>query len=236
MTPDPQTDRFFVTGTDTGVGKTVLSLLMMQFFYDKGYCPFYLKPFQTGCRDPHDTDSDARFVYENIDALKGKDPAESVLYCFRRPRAPYFAARAEGAEADIDLEKVRNYVDEKARSFNPLILEGAGGLFVPVDSHTLMIDLIRLTASRPIVVARAGLGTINHTLLSLEALERKGMHPCGLFFVDAGDRAVPDDMIRENIDAVEKISGIKVTGVIEKIRDFSKPASTCYPFIEKIRS
>ena len=93
-----QAKRYFVLGTDTGVGKTVLSLLLMRFCYQRGDRPFYIKPLQTGCRSPYDTDSDARFVYEHVEALKGKDPAESVIYCFKNPKAPYFAARDEGKE------------------------------------------------------------------------------------------------------------------------------------------
>jgi dethiobiotin synthetase len=74
----------FVVGTDTGVGKTVLALLMMQFFFTKGYNPFYLKPVQTGCKDANDADSDARFIYRHVRPLKGKEPAESVIYCFKK--------------------------------------------------------------------------------------------------------------------------------------------------------
>src|SRR4030042_3873426 len=96
-------DNIFVAGTDTGVGKTVLSLLLMQFFSARGDRPFYLKPLQTGCKDPLDRDSDAAFVYRHVASLKGKDPAESAIYCFRNPKAPYFAARDEGRVIDPAL-------------------------------------------------------------------------------------------------------------------------------------
>jgi len=229
-----QTHRYFITGTDTGVGKTVLSLLMMQFFYERGHSPFYLKPVQTGCLDPYDKDSDAGFIYQNVKALKRKDPADSVIYCFRNPKAPFFAARDEGKEKDIDIKMIQSIVNEKARLFNPVIMEGAGGIFVPVDENTLMIDLIQMTASKPIIAARAGLGTINHTLLTLEALNRRGMTSQGVVFIDSGETPTSPDMIRENIEAVEKASGVKVAGVIGPIDDFSSPKRECYRTLERM--
>lgn len=216
-----QVNKYFVVGTDTGVGKTVLSLLMMRFFYERGDIPFYIKPLQTGCMDPYDTDSDAKLIYQNVAALKGEDPADSVIYCFRNPKAPYFAARDEGRAGDIDIKVIQNFVEKKARSFNPVVLEGAGGLFVPVDGNTWVVDLIGLTGSRAVVVARAGLGTINHTLLTLEALQRKKIDPLGVVFIDSQENATTQDMIYENIEAVEKASGVSVAGVIGRVADFS---------------
>lgn len=214
-----QLDRLFITGTDTGVGKTVLSLLLMDYFYSKGKEPFYIKPVQTGCTDPYSQDSDSRFIYEHIGALRGKDAARSVIYCFTNPKAPYFAARDEGRK--IDLSVIAQFVDEKSSSHSPLIIEGAGGLFVPVCEGILMVDLVGMLGAKPILAARAGLGTINHTLLSLESLYRRGIEPAGVVFLDGGKTATPPDMIEENMEAVERVSGLKVCGVIGYVEDFS---------------
>ncbi len=221
-------------GTDTGVGKTVLSLLIIQFFYGRGEIPFYVKPLQTGCMDPYDTDSDAKFIYQNVEALQGKDPADSVIYCFRNPKAPYFAARDEGKDADIDVSEIQAFSDRVSQSFNPVILEGAGGLFVPVNENVLMIDLIQLTGARPIIAARAGLGTINHTLLSLEALKRRGVEPFGIVLIDSGQTPTSRKMIDENIEAIETVSGAEVAGVIGRIIDFSNPGVGYDPVLERI--
>ena len=229
-----QKSRYFVAGTDTGVGKSVLSLLMMQFFYDRGDHPFYVKPFQTGCMNPYDTDSDAKFIYQNVEALQGKDPADSLVYCFRNPKAPYFAARDEGKEEDIDITEIQTFTNRMSQSFNPVILEGAGGLFVPVDENTLMIDLIQLTASKPVIAARAGLGTINHTLLTIEALKGRGVEPFGIVLIDSGETPTSQGMIDENIKAIERVSGGKVAGVIHRIKDFLNPGGECYAVLERI--
>ncbi len=216
----------FVVGTDTGVGKTVLSLLLMQFFFAKGLSPFYIKPLQTGCIDPYDRDSDARFIYRHVEALQGKDPADSVIYCFRNPKAPLFAARDENRT--IDLALIEQKTSEKAAIYDPVIVEGAGGLFVPVTKEASMADVIALTKGTPIIAARAGLGTINHTLLTIEALKARGLAPAGVIFIDAGENKTPPEMIEENRLAIIEASGIKVAGVIGRIDDFSHPPSACY--------
>jgi dethiobiotin synthetase len=221
----------FVVGTDTGVGKTVLSLLLMQFFYARGDTPFYLKPVQTGCADPYDTDSDAGFIYRHIKSLRDKDPADSVVYCFKNPKAPLFAARDE--KRTIDLSLIERVVTEKAVIHAPLVIEGAGGVLVPVTGNTCMADLISLIKGSPIIAARAGLGTINHTLLTIEALKFRGILPAGVVFIDSGEDSTPRKMIDENRSAIEKASGVKVAGVIGRIGDFSQPPPACYdPLIQ----
>ena len=219
-------ENLFVVGTDTGVGKTVLALLLMQFFYNKGYSPFYLKPVQTGCKDANNFDSDAKFIYRNVEQLKDKEAADSIVYCFKNPKAPLFAARDDGKT--IDLSVIEKTVVERAMSYSPLIIEGAGGVLVPVVGSTFMADLPVLVNARPVIVARAGLGTINHTLLTIEALVKRGLRPLGIVFMDAGKEETPPQMITENKLAVEEASSVRVTGVIGKITDFSKPPQDFY--------
>ncbi|HYA15172.1 MAG TPA: dethiobiotin synthase [Syntrophales bacterium] len=219
-------ENLFVVGTDTGVGKTVLALLLMQFFFSRGYNPFYLKLVQTGCKDANDVDSDAKFIYRNVRQLKDKEPAGSIVYCFKNPKAPFFAACDEGKT--IDLSVIEKAVIEKARSYSPLVIEGAGGVLVPVAEGVFVADLPALISARPVIAARAGLGTINHTLLTIEALVRRGLRPLGIVFINAGEKETPPEMIAENKLAVEAASGVKVEGVIGRIADFSKPPQDCY--------
>lgn len=224
--------RLFITGTDTGIGKTVLSLLIMRYFYARGETPFYIKPIQTGCVDPLDTDSDSRFIYENVPELHGKQPGESTLTCFTNPKAPWFAARDDGKE--IDLVVLRDRVAALAAVHPVLVMEGAGGLFVPVDPGTLTVDLIFMFDARPVLAARAGLGSINHVLLSVEALKARGIDPVGIVLIDSTDEPTPADMVSENIEAIEKFSGIRPTGVVGKIEDLSNPPKECYLPLEAL--
>ena len=219
-------ENLFIVGTDTGVGKTVLSLLLMQFFFAMGRTPFYIKPVQTGCKDPYDIDSDARFIYRYVAPLKDNDPADSVIYCFKNPKAPLFAARDAGKT--IDLQVIEDAVSQKGRDHSPLIIEAAGGVLVPVDRKAFVVDLISLTNGTPVIAARAGLGTINHTLLTIEALDKRGLKPLGIVFVEAGETETPPEMVCENKAAIEEASGIKVAGVIGRIHDFARPPQDCY--------
>jgi len=217
----------YVAGTDTGVGKTILSLLLMQFFLKGGQEPFYLKPMQTGCENPCDRNSDAAFIYRHVESLRDKDPAESVIYCFRNPKAPYFAARDEGRV--IDLKLLKGVVEEKSRLGSPLIMEMAGGVLVPVAEEALAVDTIAADA-KVLIAARAGLGTINHTLLSIDALIRRGIRPAGIVFLDP--EGTPQGLVSENREAVKRYSGIEVAGVIGRIADFSSPPLACYHPLE----
>lgn len=225
-------DNIYVVGTDTGVGKTVLSLLLMQFFLARDLRPFYLKPLQTGCQDAYDRDGDAAFVYRHVPSLQDQDPAASVLYCFPNPKAPFFAARDAGRE--INLAGLGAAVAEKSRRYAPLIIEAAGGLLVPIADKTLLVEMIPKTGAKVVLTARAGLGTINHTLLSVEALRARNLQPDGIVFIDRV--GTPADIIAENVEAVQKFSGIKVAGVIGRIDDFDHPPPECYHPLEFLLS
>lgn len=222
----------FIIGTDTGVGKTIVSLLLMQLLYARGYTPFYLKPFQTGCQTPQDVGSDARFVYSHTLALQQSDPGESVLYCEPAPKAPYFAARDAGQSIEPNL--VLDTIRQKRRNYSPVVVEAAGGLLVPLTEQMLMVDLVEQSVCRPLLVARSGLGTINHTLLCIEALRSRGLSPMGIVFVDESTSPVDPDLIAENMSAVASFSGCNVQGVIARQTDFGRPSATAYRPLEKI--
>jgi dethiobiotin synthetase len=222
----------FITGTDTGVGKSVVSLLLMQFLFAKGYQPFYLKLFQTGCDNPDDAHSDAKFIYDHTSALKNQEPGQSVIFCYPEPRAPYYAA--EKAQGTIDLALVRKHVAEKKRVFSPLVIEGAGGLLVPVTGDKMVVDVIMELKCRPLLVARAGLGTINHTLLTLEAFRQRQIEPMGVVFVNAGPSIAERDLVDENIEAIKRFGGIRSAGVVERLIDFHRPPDSVYEVFDRI--
>jgi len=151
--------KIFVTGTDTHVGKTLVSSwLCLHRGYD------YFKPIQTGCNEPP-TDS------ETVRALAGCR-IHPEAYRFEAPLSPHEAARLEKRKIHcgrIILPECSN-----------LIIEGAGGLMVPIHDTMLMIDLVQSWQTPVILVARSTLGTINHTLLSLEALRARNMPVLGV--------------------------------------------------------
>lgn len=215
---DTMPNRLFVTGTDTDVGKSVLSLLMVHCCLEAGLHPVYLKPLQTGCVSPRDAVCDARFVFDHIAKWSAADPADAVVYCFPAAKAPYFAARDQGAT--IDPKRLIEAVAQKADQGHPLIIEGAGGLLVPVTETLSTVDLLPRLEAVPVLAARAGLGTINHTLLSLELLRQRGITPAGVILLDGATVPTPADMVAENKAAIEGASGVPVAGVVHHIADF----------------
>ncbi|ABB39459.1 dethiobiotin synthase [Oleidesulfovibrio alaskensis G20] len=229
---EPMPLHLFVTGTDTGAGKTVVSLLLLKVLHGRGHMPRYFKPLQTGCISPSDADSDARFIHNYHEPLRNIAPEHSTGLCFKSPKAPLYAARDEGRgiEAETVLRRLASLRREKA----PLVAEGAGGLLVPVTPHATVIDIIEQSGMRPVLVARTGLGTINHTLLSLEVLRLRNIKPAGIVFVEARDEPTPAAMIQENMDAVSAFSGISVSGVVPHISDFHSPPRQALAVVERL--
>jgi dethiobiotin synthetase len=214
---------FTIVGTDTDVGKTVVSLLLMKFLCQKGYQPHYLKPIQTGCQTPNDPDSDARFIYQHMSHLKKCNPADSVIYCFQPAKAPWFASRI--MNADIETVYLQQQIQSRLQEQSPIVLESAGGLMVPVTDKMLYIELLAHLDTIPILVARAGLGTINHTLLSIDAMVGAKMTPSGIIL--SNPLSIPHEMVLENAEAIELFSGIRVMGVVDVIDDFNNVSDKC---------
>jgi dethiobiotin synthetase len=161
---------FFVTGTDTGVGKTFVSSALARRARQLGMSPvFAFKPVETGCT--HELGDDQAALVAAANGWQRGDLRGP--YQFTRPAAPRVAAEAE--HALIDLERILAAYDLGASAARLSIVEGAGGWRVPLTADVDMSGLARRLALPIIVVARATLGTINHTLLTVEAVERDGL-------------------------------------------------------------
>ena len=177
---------FIVSGTDTGLGKTAASALLTL-----GLGAHYWKPIQSGTEDGTDT--------ATVKALTGlpEDHFLPEAYILTEPLSPHRSAELDGVTIALDRLALPQ-VD------GPLIVEGAGGLMVPVRRDLLQIDLFKHWGAPVILCARTGLGTINHTLLSIEALRARSIPLHGLLFI--GDDN-PD-----NIRTIAELSGAPVLG------------------------
>ncbi len=175
-----------ITGTDTGIGKTVVSAMLTLALGGT-----YWKPVQSGVEGGVDTKA--------VQKMTGL-PADRFLeerYVFSEPLSPHRAAEIDGVEIDLDaltLPKVEG----------PLIIEGAGGLMVPLTRKNLLINHFKKWNVPVILVARTGLGTINHTLLSLEALWGRKIPVHGIIFVG--------DENEDNMRTIADFSEVKVLG------------------------
>ena len=168
MLPRVRIPGLFVTGTDTGVGKTVVAGAIAAWFRRQGRRVGVLKPIATGCERRREglVSTDAEFLAHCADSRHPLD-----LVCPQRyaePLAPSVAA--ERAGQPLDWAAVRRSIDLICRDSDVLIVEGVGGVMVPLDERHTVLDLASWLGLPAVVVARAGLGTINHTLLTLGAL------------------------------------------------------------------
>lgn len=168
--------RFFVTGTDTGVGKTQVSASLLRLLAKRGLEPFAFKPFESGM-DSRDAPADGLALQH---AAGGWQPMETVtLFRFHAPLAPGIAAKLERQKTSWRrVVTVFRAFGKKAG-----VVEGAGGLHVPLDASHDVIDAIDAFGLPVVVVARAGLGTINHTTLTLNALSARRLRVTAVVLV-----------------------------------------------------
>jgi dethiobiotin synthetase len=178
----------FVTGTDTGVGKTLLSALLVAALQRK-----YWKPIQTGACEGTDRQT----------AMKIADVTEAETYpeayIFDPPVSPHLAAEQQGIE--IDFNHIR-----RPASASTLIIEGAGGLLVPINAKQFMVDLIKHVGAAAVIATRTTLGTINHTLLTVASARHAGLDIRGVVMIG-----------RENLEnrrAIERYGNVPVIGSI----------------------
>ena len=178
--------RVFVTGTDTDVGKSWVSAWLV-----KSWGAAYWKPVQSGTLEGWDAD-----------LIKQAAPGATIFpsrHAFPDPLSPDQAAARVGVRIDLDDFELPDHD-------GPLVVEGAGGLLVPLDDLTLMADLMLRLGLPLVLVARSGLGTINHTLLSIAEIRRRKLPLAGIIL------AGPEN--RENRDAIEHWGGVPVVAQV----------------------
>ena len=192
----------FIIGTDTEVGKTVVSAGLMHLLLDK-YNAAYFKPVASGqvMLGGSYQSTDASFV-KTVSGF-AEDPKNITPFFFKNAVAPHFAARLEGRS--IDLAIIKDTLQYLKNSYEMIIAEGVGGLAVPLNDQGFMQhDLIRELGFPCLLVTRTGLGTINHTLLTLRFAQSAGLTIKGIVLNGNGQTPVEID----NIETIRKLSGI----------------------------
>ena len=168
---------FFVSGIDTGIGKTVATGLMARFLMSKGTDCTTVKMVQTGC-DGFSEDLEAHRRMCGSGLLPEDSEGLTAPQVFKFPSSPSLAARLEGRS--VDLGRISSCVDECARRRDVVLVEGAGGLLVPLSDDTLAADFAASRGWTLVLVTCGRLGAVNHTLLSLEAAKARGMSVAGV--------------------------------------------------------
>ena len=197
--------KVFMTGTDTNVGKTLISSWIA---LHTGFS--YFKPIQTGTR-------------EGTDSYEVQRLSEAIIhpeiYAYKEPLSPHLAAKIENDT--IDLEKIPLPQDTN------LIIEGAGGVLVPINDTYLMVDLMKKVNTPVILVSRTPLGTINHTLLSLEALRARDIPILGIIM--NGEKNI------QNSIAIEYYGRVPILAEFPKLEKVSSEALKNIPLPKALK-
>lgn len=205
----------FVTGTDTGVGKTVVSAGLALALRARGLKVGVMKPVATGCHgiDKRLVPMDAVYLLE---AGENEYPALTCPSRYRNPLAPSVAAVLEKKE--VDLDGIMRAYREMQKHYDFLIVEGVGGLMVPLKNNYYVTNLIREFRLPLVIVSRPSLGTINHTLLTIDAAIIRGFELRGIIFnrLPAVNFSAAEIT---NPKVVQDLSGIPVLGTLPEMED-----------------
>jgi dethiobiotin synthetase len=195
----------FITGTDTAVGKTMVTAALAALLRAAGADVGVMKPVETGRRGRESSDA-ARLIR----AAAVRDPAALVApYRFAAPLSPLAAARLAGRR--ISFRRLGQAYRALARRHRVMLIEGSGGLLVPLTERETVADLIRRLHLPVIIVARAGLGTLNHTVLTVEAARRRALRVAGII-LNQPTAGRPDPSVAHNGMLLRDMTGLPVIG------------------------
>lgn len=220
-----ETQSYFVTGTDTGVGKTVVTALIALHLQSRDADVGVMKPFASGCqwRDGVLVSEDAEFLQQSCvlsDTLDAINPAR-----WEEPLAPLVAARRANDNSDYWRAALKAYEVLRARH-QAVIIEGVGGLLVPIAERNgkilTCVDLASTLALPVIIVARRTLGTISHTLLTIESLRAADLEIAGLIFCDATVIEENDVAAQTSPALIAELSGVPILGYVPWSKDLSR--------------
>ena len=206
---------FFVTGTDTDVGKSYVCKHLAKEFIKLGKKTGYLKPFQSGLEEGIDPDA------KQIEII-AKDVIAKSSYITKTPCTPYISSQIDNV--DYNLEKVKQDYAKLANACDVTIVEGSGGLYVPVKENILMSDVIKFLNLPTLIVARPNLGTINHTLMTIKCAQSEGIKIFGVV-ISNYPQITNDPVILRAKEMIEKYCNTKVIDIIKQGQtDLSKLA------------
>ncbi len=204
----------FIAGTDTGVGKTYIAGGLAAALRMDGVRVGVMKPVSCGGRE------DAEFLMKCAGVDDSIDLVNPI--CLREPLSPNVAAARQKTRLDVKaITAAHNILSKK---YDVLVVEGCGGLLVPLTDRFFVVDLISLLKARTVLVSRSALGAINHTLLSLEALKARKIRPVGVIYnrLTGGALSVPE---QTNPGVIEKLTGVRSLGRFPYMRSCAPDCS-----------
>jgi len=212
---------FFITGTDTGIGKTFITGGIARSLQEKGIDVGVMKPVESGCpvKDKVLYPQDAMYLKE----ICGIEDELDIInpYRFRIPAAPSIAAETEGR--CVELKTIRNCLTELLNLHDQVLVEGVGGLMVPLNSKKTVADLVKLLDIPMIIIAGCELGTINHTLLTIECAHHYDINLAGIIFNRFSSACEVQTGFKEEI---QRHSNVPILGEIPFCSDINTTIET----------
>lgn len=210
----------FITGTDTDVGKTYVTALILKAIRERGNNATYYKAALSGGEYDQDKDEviplDAKYVCE-VSGLK-EEYKNIVSYTLKTAVSPHLACEIE--EVEMSLYKIRRDVEELKKKYSFIVCEGSGGLVCPLykskDEYLMLTDVIKEVKYPIVIVARSSLGTINHTVLTVEFAKLQGLDIRGIILNEYDSK---DRVHRNNKTTIEELTGVKIIGTLENNAD-----------------
>lgn len=209
------TKKIFITGTGTDVGKTYVSALIIKKMRESGFNCGYFKPVVSGVKQlcGHLVESDPNYVIQtaNIDEI----PEQCTSYFWEEAVSPHLAAKRKNQE--IDINKIKYDYSQMIKKYNYLLIEGAGGITCPLKINSeekyLLKDLIWELGLSVIIVADAGLGTINSTLLTVDYARANGIEVEGIIL---NNYESDNFMHWDNLEQIETLTGVNVVATVTR--------------------
>jgi len=212
----------FITGTDTGVGKTVVTGLLGNYLNKKRIRVITQKWVQTGC---HSFSED---IVKHLELMNKKrsyieNYIDEVAPCILKfPASPHLAAKLENL--GIDISSIEKSYKRLADDFETVLVEGAGGILVPVNEEVLVVDIVQKLNLSVLIVAENRLGAINQTLMTVGELKARGINILGIIFNQVS-KEESEIVLKDNPKIVEKFSQVEVLGelpFVKKVEDLSE--------------
>ncbi|MDA7026741.1 dethiobiotin synthase [Bacillus sp. CLL-7-23] len=205
----------FVTGTDTGVGKTIISCGIASLLKEKNIDVGVFKPFLSGILRNNPQSDTALLKQMSHTCLTYE---EITPFEYKEPLAPYVAAKQEGKM--VSINEVINHWNKIKQQHDFFIVEGAGGIAVPLGENYLVAHVIKALQLPVLIVARPDLGTINHTFLTVQYAKQLGLQIAGIVINGRSDRPNLDEITNPNI--IEQLCDVPIVGITPKLKTLTE--------------
>jgi len=219
---------FFITGTDTGVGKTIITAALIKAAEFLGLSACGMKPIETGCLKSKLKVKSSKFKVKEEVLIPSDGMFLRKIACmndhidlvtpirFQNPLAPFPASEIEGVTVDID--KIKKAFSELSKKYDAVFVEGIGGLLVPIKKDYSVLDLAKDFGLPMIVVSKPGLGTINHTMLTVNYAIKEGLPVAGII-INHSQPSKSSLAEKTNLEVIRQLSTVPLLGIFPYLKE-----------------